>query len=170
MSRFVQFAILASLLTGFSLYAQPPRNFFAWWDSPVVKDLNLSDDQSHQIRDVVKEYRLKLIDQRAAVEKAEAQLEDAFNDDSFDQRRASDLVEHLVAARGDITRSFAQMSLRLRAVLTTDQYKELLKRRPGLQPGQFRREFQNRRNMQGGRNPTGQGPSPTPQAPPQQQQ
>lgn len=137
-------ALLVCLL-GVPLLAQPPRGFFPWWDTPVAKDLNLSEDQTQQIRAVVREYRPKLIDQRAAVEKFEGEFEDQFNDEAFDQRRAGEVLERLVTARGDLTRSFSQMSLRLRAVLTADQYKELQKRRPGMQPGQLRRELQQRR-------------------------
>ncbi len=112
------------------LLAQQPRNFFAWWSSPVVKDMNLSAEQTRQIQTIVREYRTKLIDQRAAVEKAEVELEECYNDDAFDLRRATDAMERLITARGDLTRNLTQMSLRLRALLTADQYRELQKRRP----------------------------------------
>lgn len=126
MSRVV---FLFMLLGGFAL-AQPPRGFYAWWDSPVARDLNLSSDQIQQIRSTVKEYRSKLVDLRATLEKAEIEVDDTFNEDSFDQKRASDAIDHLANARADLTRVFSQMSLRLRAVLTPDQWRELQKRRP----------------------------------------
>jgi len=122
-------ALLVCLLS-VPLLAQPPRGFFPWWDSPIAKDLNLSEDQTKQIRTVVREYRSKLIDQRAAVEKAEGEFEDQFNDDLFNERRAGDALERLITARGEMTRTLSQMSLRLRAVLTAEQYRELQKRRP----------------------------------------
>ncbi len=150
-------------LAGLPLLAQPPRGFFPWWDSPVAKDLNLSEDQTRQIRTVVREYRAKLIDQRAAVEKAEGEFEDQFNDELFDQRRAGDALERLITARGDMTRSLSQMSLRLRAVLTADQYKELQKRRPQMQPGQMRRQMQDRRQDKRG---PGEGREGRPKGPP----
>ena len=160
-------ALLVCLL-GVPLLAQPSRGFFAWWDSPVAKDLNLTEDQTKQIRTVVREYRSKLIDQRAAVEKAEGEFEDQFNDELFDQRRAGDALERLITVRGEMTRSFSQMSLRLRAVLTAEQYRELQKRRPQMQPGQMRREMQNRRpNGQSGRQGGPNGPPPN-QPPPNQ--
>jgi Spy/CpxP family protein refolding chaperone len=155
-------AVLACLLS-LPLLAQPPRGFFPWWDTPIAKDLNLSEDQTKQIRGVVREYRSKLIDQRAAVEKAEGEFEDQFNDEIFDQRRAGDALERLVTARGDMTRSLSQMSLRLRAVLTAEQYRELQKRRPQMQPGQAMREMQKRRLD--GRAP-GQGRKSGPDGPP----
>lgn len=164
-------ALLICLL-GVPLLAQPPRGFFPWWDSPVAKDLNLTDDQAKQIRAVVQEYRSKLIDQRAAVQKAEGEFEDQFNDEPFDQRRAGDSLERMVTAKGELTRSFSQMSLRLRAVLTADQYRELQKRRPGMQPGQALREMQKRRQDGRGKGPGRRGDPngpPPPQPPPNQQ-
>ncbi len=55
----------------------------------MVRDLNLSEDQQKQIKSAVREYRTKLIDLRANAEKAEAEMEEAFNDEIFDQRRAN---------------------------------------------------------------------------------
>lgn len=144
--------------------AQMPRGFYPWWDSPVAKDLNLSEDQNRQIRDIVHEYRTKLIDQRASLEKAEVELQDIFNDDNLDQRRGNEAIERLITARGDITRSLSQMSLRLRVILTADQYHELMRRRPRMQPGNLMRELQKRgpnAERQNGRQP---------RIPPQQQQ
>jgi Spy/CpxP family protein refolding chaperone len=154
-------------ILGLPLLAQPPRGFFSWWDSPLAKDLNLSEDQTRQIRSIVKEYRTRLIDLRANVEKAESEMEDQYNDDAFDQRRANDSVEKLVAARGELTRAFSQMSLRLRGVLTADQYRELQKRRPNMQPGQRMREMQPRRQQMDSRR---MNPGEQPPPPPRQQQ
>jgi Spy/CpxP family protein refolding chaperone len=121
---------LLLLLLALPAAAQLPRGFYAWWDTPVVRDLNLSEDQMRQIRSTVREYRIKLVDLRASLEKAEIEVEDAFNDDNFDSRRASEGIDRLASARGDLTRVFSQMSLRLRALLTADQWRELQKRRP----------------------------------------
>jgi Spy/CpxP family protein refolding chaperone len=160
--------MLLMLCLGLPVLAQMPRGFYPWWDSPVAKDLNLTDDQNRQIREIVKEYRTKMIDQRASVEKAEVELQDIFNEDNFDQRRGNEAIERLIAARGDITRSFSQMSLRLRAILTPDQYHELMRRRPNMQPGNLMRELQ-KRNQNGPRqNGQGGGRQPMPPRAPQQ--
>jgi Spy/CpxP family protein refolding chaperone len=157
--------LLALMLTVLPALAQLPRGVFNWWDSPIAKDLNLSEEQRRQIRTIVREYRPKLIDQRAAVEKAEADFEDTFNEEAFDQRRAGDALERLVTARGDLMRAFSQMSLRLRALLTPEQYRELQKRRPRvLQPQELRRDLQQQRRQ--GRMPGGrQQPEPPPPPP-----
>jgi Spy/CpxP family protein refolding chaperone len=126
-----------------SLMAQPPRGSFNWWESPLSQDINLSEDQRVKIRDTIREFRPKLIDMRASLEKAENDTEEALNDDSFDQKRASEAIERLVGARGQMTRLMSQMSIRLRATLTTEQWKELQRKRrtmgrqgPGMGPGQ----------------------------------
>ncbi len=130
-----------------SLMAQPPRGSFNWWESPLTQDINLSEDQRAKIRDTIREFRPKLIDMRASLEKAEIDTEDALNDDSFDQKRANEAIERLVGARGEMTRLMSQMSIRLRATLTTEQWKVLQRKRatmvrrgqgpgPGMGPGQ----------------------------------
>lgn len=160
--------LIALVLAAVPAVGQMPRGTFNWWDSPVAKDLNLTEDQQRQIRSIVRESRIKLIDQRAAVEKAEAEFEDVVNEESFDQRRAGDVLEHLVTARADLMRGFSQMSLRLRALLTPDQFRELQKRRPrNPQPQEFRRELQQRRQN---RMPGGRQPQQQPQGPPPPQQ
>jgi Spy/CpxP family protein refolding chaperone len=112
-----------------------PGGAFNWWDSPVVKDLNLSPEQMQKVQSTVHDSRSRLIDLHAAVQKAELDVEDAFNAENFDLKRASDAVDRLSAARAETGKSLAQLSLNLRAVLTTEQWKELQKRRPGMMRG-----------------------------------
>jgi Spy/CpxP family protein refolding chaperone len=122
-------------LAAVPLLAQGPRAMFQWWNSPMVRDLNLSSDQQQQIRSTLREYRDRVIDLRGAVDKAEGELEDAFNEERLDQRRANDAIDRLATARADMTRVISQMSLRLRGVLTPEQWRELQKRRQDRGPG-----------------------------------
>ncbi|HET8549613.1 MAG TPA: Spy/CpxP family protein refolding chaperone [Bryobacteraceae bacterium] len=137
MTRFAVLLALAAL----PVLAQAPRAMFQWWNSPIARDLNLSSDQQQQIRSTLREYRNRVIDLRAAVDKAEGELEDAFNEERVDERRAADAIDRLANSRAEMTRVISQMSLRLRAVLTPEQWRELQKRRqqgaPG--PGMYRR-------------------------------
>jgi Spy/CpxP family protein refolding chaperone len=113
-----------------SAQAQLPKGFYAWWGSPVVQDLNLSDDQKKQIRLTVKEYRPHLTELRAEVERANGDLEYQFNQQPVDTRKANEAIDRLAAARADLTRTISQMSLKLRAVLSQQQWQELQKRGP----------------------------------------
>ncbi|HNY42189.1 MAG TPA: periplasmic heavy metal sensor [Bryobacteraceae bacterium] len=169
--------ILICGLLAVPLLAQPPRGAFNWWESPLTRDVNLSEDQRVKIRDAIREFRPKLIDLRASMEKAEIETEEALNDDSFDQKRATDSIERLATVRGDMTRMMSQMSIRLRSILTAEQWKELQKKRqtmvrqnpgmggmPGMRqaPGQY--PMQQRRM---GQQPMGQ-PGPGQVPPPDQ--
>jgi Spy/CpxP family protein refolding chaperone len=122
-------------------WAQLPRGFYPWWERPIARDMGLTEDQMRQIRTILRERRSKMIDLRAAVEKAEGDVEDLFNEENFDQAKASEAIERLVATRAELTRMFSQMSLKLRAILTPQQWHELQRRRPQMQPQPpFRRE------------------------------
>ena len=124
------FRIIGSflLLAGLSLSGQATKG--AWWSRPVIKDLNLSSDQMRQMRTTVQEYRPKLQEMRAAVQKSEAELEAEFNRDPVDQQKVNAIIERLVAARSDLSRTLSQMGLKLRMVLTVQQWQEVEKRFP----------------------------------------
>lgn len=161
-----------------TLLAQPPRGSFNWWESPLTQDINLSEDQRAKIRDTIREFRPKLIDLRASLEKAEIDTEEALNDDVFDQRRANDAIERLVGARGEMTRLMSQMSIRLRATLTAEQWKELQRKRrtmvrqgPGMGPGQGPMDPQRRMDMREkmrSNRPGGPAPNQTGGPPPEE--
>lgn len=157
--------ILLSLLVIFPalLLGQPPRAYFPWWEGPLARDLNLSTEQREKIRSVLRESRDKLIDQRAAVEKAEAEVEDLFGENDVDEAKARPAIERLVDARSALTRSFTEMSLHLRRVLTADQWKELQQKRSRWEPPS-RRRFP--RGGGDARKPPEGGPGPGPGQPP----
>jgi Spy/CpxP family protein refolding chaperone len=125
----LRLVVVATLLAG-SSFGQMPKGFYAWWSSPMVKDLNLTPAQYQQIRTAVKQYRPRLIDIRADVAKAEIDLEAQFNHDPVDQTKANAAIERLISARSELTRSLSQLSLKLRMVLSEQQWVELQKRRP----------------------------------------
>ncbi|MCS6951374.1 MAG: Spy/CpxP family protein refolding chaperone [Bryobacterales bacterium] len=123
-------------LVGGLARAQIP-GIFPWWDSPLVRDLNLSEEQRKQIRATIRDYRDRLIEQRAALQKAEARLQDLMNEDQVDEAKASEAVEQVIAARGELTRTLARMAVKMRQVLTVQQWQELQRRRmePRVGPG-----------------------------------
>lgn len=126
-----RYLLLALLLSG-SLFAQMPKSLYAWWSKPVIaKQLNLTNVQRQQIRSTVIQYRPRLIDIRAEVNKAEIDLQAQFDHDPVDQAQANQAIERLIAARTDLTRTLSQMSLKLRTVLTEQQWRDLQRLRPG---------------------------------------
>ena len=112
-----------------ALHAQGSRGgFFPWWDGPVASSLDLSDAQRTEIRSVIHEYRTRMVEVRDAVQKAENDLDQIFNEDTIDQHRGSEAIDRLTKARADMTKSVSEMSLRMRAVLTAQQWQELHRR------------------------------------------
>ncbi|MGH9673150.1 MAG: hypothetical protein ACRD44_08210, partial [Bryobacteraceae bacterium] len=75
----MRFAMILALILTPVAQAQLPRGFYPWWESPITRDLDLNEEQTRQIRIIVREHRSRLIDLRAAVEKAEGEVEDIFN-------------------------------------------------------------------------------------------
>ena len=126
MKRRLLFLVFATSLIAFGQI----RDFFPWWETPIARDLNLSDDQTQKIQAIVREYRDRLIDLRANVEKSDNQLTDLVNEDHPDSQKVNAAIERILTARTELTRAVAQMGFRLRMVLTPQQWKELQKRRP----------------------------------------
>jgi Spy/CpxP family protein refolding chaperone len=99
-----------------------------WWERPVVRDLGLSNDQDRQVRTIVRESRDRLIQLRGAVDSAESALSDEMGEEKVDPKKAEAAIERVVATRGELMRAIAQMSLKLRLILTSSQWHELEKR------------------------------------------
>jgi len=120
---------------------RPKPETTAWWDQPIVQDLGLSDEQNKKIRAIVSESRNRLIQLRSEADKAEAALQGIMDEERVDSRRGEEAIEQVVATRADMMRAVAQMSLRLRAILTSAQWQLLQKREsqpPPPLPGQPR--------------------------------
>jgi Spy/CpxP family protein refolding chaperone len=118
---------------------RPKPELTAWWDQPVVRDLGLTDEQNRQIRAIVAESRDRLIQLKGAVDSAEGALRDCMDEEKVDTRRAEAAIEKVVATHADMMRAVSQMSLRMRAILTSAQWQELQKREsqpPPPLPGQ----------------------------------
>jgi Spy/CpxP family protein refolding chaperone len=130
--------VLTLLLAAVCCLPALPQNRanFAWWNSEVVSDLNLSDAQRKQIRDTVASYRPKLIDARAEMQKAQGDLQDVLNSDHVDPAQAAPVIDKLAKAQAESTHVFTEMSIQLRSVLTLEQWRELVKRWGTLQKGQ----------------------------------
>jgi Spy/CpxP family protein refolding chaperone len=128
MRRFILFGLL---LSG-TVFGQMPKGFYAWWSKPVVtKQLNLTNVQRQQIRSAVLQFRPHLMDIRGEVTKAEIDLQAEFDHDPVDQAKANQAIERLISARADLTRTLSQLSLKLRTVLTEQQWRDLQRLRPG---------------------------------------
>jgi Spy/CpxP family protein refolding chaperone len=128
--------LVVGLLLAAAGTAQNPM-MAPWWESPVVRDLNLSEEQHRKIRTTVSGSRSKIILLRATLEAAEADLGELMGEDPVDPKKGGAAIEKVLAARTDLGRQVAQMSLALRQILTASQWHELERRQrrnPNLGP------------------------------------
>jgi Spy/CpxP family protein refolding chaperone len=121
MSRLAGLVLLFPLL----MSAQPPRGPRPWWDAEVAKNLNLTEAQNRQIVQTRQEFRQRMFDLRATVDKAETDVQAVFDEDPVDQLKANDAINRLAAAHSELTRAVSQMDLKLRTILTAQQWQEL---------------------------------------------
>ena len=101
----------------------------------MARDMNLTDAQQKQVSGICQDSLHKLYDLREAVNKAEADLQAAFDESPVDQAKSTRAIEHLAAARSDLFTATSQMDLKIRTVLTDDQWKQLKMRRGPGGPG-----------------------------------
>ena len=99
---------------------------FAWWkDSETVTKLNLSDAQVKQLDQTFVQHKMNLIDDTAAMQKADLTLRTLLDADTPDQTQVMSAVDSVLAARGKVERETTMMLLDFRKVLTVDQWKQL---------------------------------------------
>ena len=122
-------ALCVAVAMAATLFGQAPQSFYPWWDGQIAQNLNLSPAQKDQVRGVVAGYRTRLAEARAAAMRAEDAVEAAFNEESVNEDKANAAIRGLAAARQNVTLIVSEMSLKLRMVLTQDQWKELQRRR-----------------------------------------
>jgi Spy/CpxP family protein refolding chaperone len=101
----------------------------------AAHDLNLSEAQQKQIETICKDSFKKIYDLRDSTRKAEADLQAAFDESPVDQHKSGDAIEHLTAARSDLFRATSQMDLKIRTVLTDEQWQQLKQRERRGGPG-----------------------------------
>ena len=113
------------------------RASFPWWNSPVIADLGLREEQSQKIRSLVRSYRGRLLDARNTARKAEEDLDDLLNDSSVTAEEAKPVIERVAASRATASRVFLEMSVQLRGVLTLEQWRTLVRRWDEVQKKRF---------------------------------
>ncbi|HUR36862.1 MAG TPA: periplasmic heavy metal sensor [Terriglobales bacterium] len=97
-----------------------------WWkNSDMVQAVGLSDDQVTRMEKIFQDYRLKLIDQHAALQKEELQMEPLIESDSPDEAKIVAQIDRVANARASLEKSNALMMLGIRKVMSAEQWKKL---------------------------------------------
>lgn len=103
-----------------------PRIPMAWWkDSHLSQQLNLTDTQKAKLEQTFTEHKIKLIDLRANLEKEETRLQPLIESDRLDENQVSAQLDKVIAARGQLEKATAMMSVDMRKILTQEQWKKL---------------------------------------------
>jgi Spy/CpxP family protein refolding chaperone len=98
----------------------------AWWDNPqVAEQLSLSADQKKKMDDIFQQYRLKLIDLNATVQKEELIMEPLVAADQPDEAKIVAQIDKVAQGRAELEKTNARMLLAIRRVLTPEQYQKL---------------------------------------------
>jgi Spy/CpxP family protein refolding chaperone len=134
------------------------RDMGKWWqDSKLAKQLQLADTQISKLNQIFYDHRLKLIDDDAAMEKADLGLQNLLDQDEPKDSDVEAQMDQVLAARGKLEREYTMMNLDLRKVLSVQQWRQLKSIREQRGPADhvfFYRKFS-----------TGSGPMPPPPPP-----
>jgi Spy/CpxP family protein refolding chaperone len=118
-----------------ALHGPPGR----WWNNPqIVQQVGVTTEQQKKLDDIYQQYRLKLIDSNAALDREEATLEPLVNADPPDDAKVIAQLDHVAQARAELEKVNARMLWSLRRVLTSEQWKKLRPEPPALPSPKWR--------------------------------
>lgn len=118
---------------GFGQHRPPMEGAFGgagargqFWNNPnIVKQLSLTDDQRKAMDGIEQDHKMKLIDLRANLEKAEVAMGPMMKADTPDQHAIEAQIDKVVMARADLEKANARYLLDIRMQLKPDQWKQL---------------------------------------------
>ncbi len=97
-----------------------------WWNNPkLIEKLKLTDEQRKAMDDILQQHREKLIDLRAAVDKAELEMEPMVRADQPNESAVLAQIDKVAQARAELEKANARFLFALRAKLTPDQWKQV---------------------------------------------
>jgi len=97
-----------------------------WWTRPeMAQKLGLTPDQTKKMEETFQQFRLKLIDLNAAVQKEEVIMEPLVESQQPDETKIVAQIEKLAQARAELEKANARMLLGIRRLLTQEQWNKL---------------------------------------------
>lgn len=99
-------------------------NSGTWWRDPEwVSALNLTSEQQKKMDEIFQQYRLRLVDLNAALQKEELILEPLIaNVRPGEDGRVLAQIDRIAEARAELEKANARMLLAIRQTLTTEQW------------------------------------------------
>jgi Spy/CpxP family protein refolding chaperone len=97
-----------------------------WWERPrIASEIGLSDEQRSTLDGVVLDHAKAMVDLKADVEKAELDLRGAADREPFDAKSVRSAFAALLQKRTRLEQERFELLLRVREVLTAEQWKKL---------------------------------------------
>ena len=99
-----------------------------WWkNAATAQSMGLTADQQRKMDDVFQQYRLKLIDLNAALEKEEVSLDPLVSAEPLNESKITVQIDRVAQARAELEKANGRMLLGIRKMLTPDQWNKLQK-------------------------------------------
>jgi Spy/CpxP family protein refolding chaperone len=107
-----------------------------WWTRPeMAQKLGLTADQTKKMDDTLQQFRLKLIDLNATVQKEEMIMEPLIGTEQPDEGKIVAQIDKVAQARAELEKTNARMLLGIRRLLTPEQWNKLKAEAPNVAPG-----------------------------------
>ena len=120
---FIAFMIFALGALAADFMDLPPGR---WWkNSDVIRELNLTPDQQKKLDDIMFVHMEKMIDLRAVLDKEELKLKMLLDAPAIVEKQVLDQVDRVLAARDRMHRLRAEMFVKVRTLLTPDQWEKM---------------------------------------------
>ena len=127
--------LLSAVREALERNAQEIKSLKEQYAKDMAEQQKKVEAQQKQISSICRDSYKKVSDLRETWRKAEAELQAAFDESPVDQAKSNIAIEHLTAARSDLFRATSQMDLKIRTVLTDEQWQELKTREHRGGPG-----------------------------------
>ena len=157
MKKLTVFLVLLCAAAAFSRgFPNLPRG--KWWQNEkVVADLGLTPEQRAKLDDIMFTHRDRMIDLKAALEKAELRLKETMDKPVLNEKEVLEQLDKSITARGLLQKDRITMLVKVRGVLTPEQWaKAKVKLHERMEKfGEKRRGFREFRREHRGSQPEG---------------
>ena len=118
---------------GFGQHRPPMERAFGadgergqFWNNPrIAAQLKLTDEQRKAMNGIMQDHRMKLIDLRANLEKAEVEMGPLMKADQPNEAAILAAIDKVAQARAELEKGNARFLLAIRGQLTPDQWKQM---------------------------------------------
>jgi len=104
-----------------------------WWRDPkLVQQIGLSSDQQKSIESIWRDNRAMLANLISVLDKEQADMASLLKAEKPDETKITTQIDRVVQARAELERANARMLLRIRIVITLDEWDRLQRERPSV--------------------------------------